>query len=139
MQKRIIKKERGQSMVELALALPLIILLLMGLIDFGRAFYIVVALNDAASEGAVYAGHRPEAVAAIQERAAAASNEALVAIEVGDVTVETPDGVFAGNPVVVTVEHEFEFITPLIGDMFGGSITLRGRATHAIIGGQEAP
>ena len=35
-------REKGQSLVELALALPLLLLILMWLMDFGRAYYVTV-------------------------------------------------------------------------------------------------
>ena len=48
-------KEQGQSLVELAMSLVLLLTLLAGLVDFGRAFLTFVALRDAAQEGAAYA------------------------------------------------------------------------------------
>ncbi len=45
--------ERGQSMVEMALGFVLLLIVLSGLLDVGRAFYIYVALEDAAGEAAL--------------------------------------------------------------------------------------
>jgi Flp pilus assembly protein TadG len=44
----------GQGLVELALALPVLILLLLGAADFGRLFYTWIAVNNAARAGAQY-------------------------------------------------------------------------------------
>lgn len=44
----------GQSLVELALALPVLILLLLAAADFGRLFYTWIAVNSAARAGAQY-------------------------------------------------------------------------------------
>ena len=59
MLKRLIKKlrrsENGQAMVEMALVLPILLLLVGGIIDFGWLFYNKLALNNAAREGARYA------------------------------------------------------------------------------------
>jgi Flp pilus assembly protein TadG len=41
----------GQSLAEFALALPLILLLIMGTIDFGRAIYSYVTINNASRMG----------------------------------------------------------------------------------------
>lgn len=49
------KSERGQSMVELAISLIVILTLLAGAVDFGIALYSYVALRDAVQEGALYA------------------------------------------------------------------------------------
>ena len=50
---------RGQALVEFALVLPLLALLLVMALDFGRVFFGWVALQNAARIGANYAGHTP--------------------------------------------------------------------------------
>jgi Flp pilus assembly protein TadG len=47
--------ERGQALAEFALVLPLLLLLIAGIIEFGRAWNIKQAVTDAAREGARYA------------------------------------------------------------------------------------
>lgn len=51
--------ERGQSLVELALVVPVLLLLLGGAIDLGRVFYSQIAITDAAREGALWAVQHP--------------------------------------------------------------------------------
>jgi len=46
--------EHGQSMVELALMISLLMILLAGTIDLGRAFFTWLAMRDSAQEGATY-------------------------------------------------------------------------------------
>ena len=46
--------ERGASLVEFALMLPFLTLLLLGVIDFGRAYYVNVEVSNAAYTGALY-------------------------------------------------------------------------------------
>ena len=53
--KRMRKSEAGQSMVEMALVLPILLLLVGGIMDFGWLFYNQLALTNAAREGARYA------------------------------------------------------------------------------------
>ena len=53
-QKTISRLERGQSMVELALSFTVLLILLSGVVDLGRAFFTFMALRDAAQEGALY-------------------------------------------------------------------------------------
>jgi TadE-like protein len=48
------KSESGSALVELALVLPMLILMFMGLIDMGRWLHIHVAVSRAAYEGARY-------------------------------------------------------------------------------------
>jgi Flp pilus assembly protein TadG len=42
----------GQALVELALGLPLVLLLIFGVLELGRAFFVKIALTNAAREGA---------------------------------------------------------------------------------------
>ncbi len=49
------RRDRGQGLVEIALVLPIFILIVLGTIDFGRAIYIYSVLANGAREGARYA------------------------------------------------------------------------------------
>ena len=49
------KSQAGQAMVEMALVLPVLIILLGGILDFGWLYYNKIALTNAAREGARYA------------------------------------------------------------------------------------
>lgn len=51
---RFVRSERGAAMVEMALVLPIVILLFLGMIDFGRAIFLYNNLANAAREGARY-------------------------------------------------------------------------------------
>ena len=137
MMRKIHKKSkqpsRGQSLVEMALVLPIIIMLMLGLLDFGRAFYTLVALRDAADEGASYASIKPSDTAGIQQRAAEAST-ALVNVQVGDVSVIRPPTLAVGQPITVTVDFSFELFTPFVqGLLPDGELILHGSSTHSII------
>jgi Flp pilus assembly protein TadG len=51
---RTCSRERGQSMIELALLLPIMLLITIGVIEFGRAAYYYIEVVDAAKAGAQY-------------------------------------------------------------------------------------
>jgi Flp pilus assembly protein TadG len=46
--------ERGSSLVELALLLPLLLLMFLGVVEVGRIFYVSIEVNNAARAGAAY-------------------------------------------------------------------------------------
>jgi Flp pilus assembly protein TadG len=48
------RSELGASLVELALLLPLLVLLFLGVVEVGRIFYVSVEVNNAARAGAAY-------------------------------------------------------------------------------------
>ena len=51
---RFVRSDRGAAMVEMALVLPILILLFLGMVDFGRALVLYNNLANAAREGARY-------------------------------------------------------------------------------------
>ena len=51
--RKIHKKTAGTVMVEFALAGPVLLLLAMGAIDFGKAFYYSITVSNAANTGAL--------------------------------------------------------------------------------------
>jgi Flp pilus assembly protein TadG len=127
------KREKGQSLVEVAILFPIMLLLLMGVVDLGRAYYAMVALNDAAEEGALYAAIEPDNLTEIQNRAVHATS-GLITFAAADVTRKPTSGFTAGGPVTVTVTYDFELYTPIIQTFFdSGIVTLHGQAVNPIV------
>ena len=136
MNKRLGTNARGQSLVEAAIALPVLIMLMLGLLDFGRAYYAIVSLKDAADEGASYASAAPRDVTGIRLRASEASRQ-LSPIEPNDVNVIYPPTLHAGAPITVTTKLILHLYTPFANTLVhGGEIELRGSSTHAIVATQ---
>ena len=50
----ILQRSRGQAIVEMAIVLPLLLLLLVGVVDFGRIYYTTQTVAQAARAGAQY-------------------------------------------------------------------------------------
>lgn len=69
--------DRGAAMVEFAILLPLLLLVIAGIVDLGRAFFTQVALSNAAREGARYAVVDSGATAALVQQRAQASAPGL--------------------------------------------------------------
>jgi Flp pilus assembly protein TadG len=129
---KLTPSEQGQGLTELALALPVLLLLLLGVLDVGRAFWALVALKDAVSEGASYAASHPTRPIEIKERAAESSN-AMVELSPDMFTVDYVDPPTAGEPITVTVMYDFELVGPVAKAIVpGGTITLRTADTHVI-------
>jgi Flp pilus assembly protein TadG len=53
------RRYSGQSLVELALLLPMITLILVGAVDLGRVFFYYARLTNAVKEGALYGTYAP--------------------------------------------------------------------------------
>ena len=124
--------DRGAAAVEFALVLPVLLLVLFGMIDFGRALNAQIMVTQAAREGARL-GALGVAPATVTSRAQAAMGTLLPVVTVNTGTA-CPVGAAAGVDAVVKVSYTFSFITPVgaIGAMFGtaifgSNITLTGQ------------
>jgi Flp pilus assembly protein TadG len=57
--RRTAGSDSGNALVELAVALPMLVLLMVGTIDFARVFYLAIELTNAARAGAMYGAANP--------------------------------------------------------------------------------
>lgn len=67
---------RGQSFVEFAVLAPVLLLFLLAIADFGRVFFVAIALNNAARAGTQYGIQSPANAADFSGMAQAAQNDA---------------------------------------------------------------
>lgn len=112
-------KERGAAAVEFALVLPVLLLLVLGMLEFSRAYNVQISLTNAAREGArVMAIHNDPTMAKNAAIAAAAPSVALTSAEV-DIT---PTPCVSGGTVKATIHHPLALMTGL----FGVSLPLAG-------------
>lgn len=130
-----LKSEKGAALVEMAIALPLLLLVVWGMIDFARAYYTSNSLSTAVREGARYAAvlDNPSAqVAAIRAKVKGAFNG------LGSDTILT-DSIFvhdssklppvnpAGNVTVEVRNYQWLSSTP-VKIFTGGEILMTRRA-----------
>jgi Flp pilus assembly protein TadG len=63
--------EAGSSLIELALLLPVLFLLLLAVVDFGRAYYLAIEVSQAAHTAALYGSQNPTDTTGMQNAAVA--------------------------------------------------------------------
>jgi Flp pilus assembly protein TadG len=125
-------KTNGQSLVELAIVLPLLLLIVMGIFDLGRGVFYYSAIHNAAREGARYGAIDHCDTAGIRNAATSMTGSLGDHLTVDEPTKYYVDGEL--SRIVVTVRYEFEAITPLVGAFLGenGRITLESQARQLI-------
>lgn len=124
--------QRGQSLVEIAVTMPILLLVLMGILDLGRAYWTYITLSDAAAEGAAYAALYPSDTEQAIARAADSSS-GLIELDPAMVTV-TWGELSAGSPITVTVEFEYVLLTPIMSKLVGETILMSSSQAQPIIG-----
>lgn len=111
--------ERGAVAVELALLLPVLLAMVLGIVEFGRAFNAQITLTHAAREGV--------RVMAISDDATAAKDAAMNAAVSLDPTamafVIDPSSCTSGEQVTMEITYELETITGFAGPF---SMTVNG-------------
>jgi Flp pilus assembly protein TadG len=119
----------GQSLVEMAISVLLLIGLLNLVVDAGRALFAYIALQGAAEEGAAFGSFNPDESdpnEEIEERVRNSSTSFVDLTSESDVIVSTcfPTGVgtcvafttqCAGDPLLVTVTNHFDPLMPGVG------------------------
>ena len=131
-------------MVEFALVLPVLLLLLVLAIDFGRVFYGWVALNNATRIAADRAAHVPDAWPAGSDPIKAGQRSLYQSTVNGDLrsincnvpgTIPDPSfpaGKDDGDPAVVQLACTFSLLTPLANGILGGGVALSAESQFAI-------
>jgi len=125
---KILSGEKGTSAVEFAIILPILVMVVFGIIQFGLVFNKYIAITHATREGA-----RLAAVGLYEEdpflfKQKVKDSAPTVVIEDDDIIVTNPLGdIKIGNPVTVTVTGEtFNIDIPMDGEW---SIPLTSQAT----------
>jgi len=133
-------RSRGQSLVEFALVLPVLLLLLLGGLDFGRVFLGWVSLNNTARIAANYAAANATLMAAGNSAALAAYND-LVQQDATATNCEPPHPIPAptftpdagiGSNARVELTCDFGIITPIISSILGNSVEVGASAVFPV-------
>lgn len=145
------KTERGQSLVELAISLVVLLYLLSGVVEFGIAFFQFIQLRDAAQEGALYGSVNPNVETPIATRVRSASQQPIdltndivgdprrvtVTITALDQTTNNTkalDTACVGDGIRVQVEFDHRIFMPFIPALIGSNtIHLNGNVTDTIL------
>ena len=135
---------RGQSLVEFALVLPILTLLLVMAIDFGRVYFGWVSLTNAARVGANYAADNPNWTPENQTAySGLIANDASTASDNCSLGTPPPPtftrgGIPVANPelgdyATVNLTCTFTLFTPLAGQVLGsGTVSLSAESIFPV-------
>lgn len=111
------RRDRGQATVELALILPILLLLLLGIAQFGLIFQAQLAIDSAARDGARLGAIGADDTA-IKNRVAATSGFDATALTI-TVSPQAPRA--SGDELTVSVGYNVRIIVPMFEQLLGGS------------------
>jgi len=125
--------EKGQSLAEFVMVLPIFLILVFAIIDFGMGFHAWLTVTNSAREGARLGAVRaPAAGGCDNDPSTQASNVDCRVRETADsldqaklaVTITNAQG-SPGSSIVVDVDYDYDLITPLdnlLGLISGGAV-----------------
>ncbi|MFD1735257.1 TadE/TadG family type IV pilus assembly protein [Bacillus salitolerans] len=123
----MVRNEKGQSLVETALVLPILLLLIVGIIDFGRVLYFYSHLQLATQETARLGG--------LGKTDIEITDFARDYIDIGDpaqlsITI-TPNQASrtSGDYVTVNLEFPVTLITPIISSLVPNPVRIHADST----------
>lgn len=128
-----ISKSKGLAVVEMAIILPLMLLLIFATIDFGRMFFTQITLQHAMREGGRFGvtGQRlpdPDQPQDLQSRIESIRQVVYdaaigVSVEPDNIIVSSLSGGAnnagqGGDTITISMSYRFQFATPIVGKFF---------------------
>jgi Flp pilus assembly protein TadG len=128
------KSEKGQSLVEMAMSLVILMLLVGGVVDMGRAFFTFMALRDSVQEGALYGSINPTLTQEIKNHVLDSSNMTPDLIASDDITITVIGKACTGNGIRVTATYpDFPITMPFMGAILGQTIPISATVVDTIL------
>jgi Flp pilus assembly protein TadG len=131
---RALRKEQGVAVVEFALVAPLLLILVFGIIDLGRAYSTLNQLAASAREGARFAAVLPNPVSSwsqdqVRQTVKQFSLRQLAGSAVSDDQIAVTLDKTAGTVTVAVRGYPFQLVTPLAGVVGLRTIPITRQAT----------
>jgi Flp pilus assembly protein TadG len=106
------------------------LLLMVGILDLGRAFQVYTTVANAAREGARYASFNPTDSTGIRAAIEQEADSSNVEMTSSSIIISTPSGLSAGNPIKITVSRPIDLI---MGSFIGHSGLLISASSSMLI------
>jgi Flp pilus assembly protein TadG len=110
-----LRREGGQTFVEFAIVLPILVMLVLGIAQFGVAFHNYLSITDATRVGARAAAVKRTAGACDAARTAiqnTVSAKQWTKISTDPTRITCTAGANLGDPITVTVKYPYEIGLP---------------------------
>lgn len=130
MELKFTSAKRGQAVVETALVLPIVILILMGIIDFGLMFNNYIVLSNASRECA-----RKAAVGGTDTEIISLANDLTRTMNSSKRSITIYPSEYyrkKGEQVSITVEYDNVLITPVISAILNKSVHLKAKTVMRV-------
>lgn len=127
---KALKNQKGQALVEFAIVLPLILLIVLGIVQFGMLLSSYLSLTNAAREGAragVIGGTNYDIIETVKNTLPTLNPDKMT-------IVSTPSEGYrvSGGTLTVSIDYNYEFTVPIISSLFNNNIVLKTQTSMRI-------
>ena len=126
----MLKNNKGQAMIEMAIILPILLLLVLGIFDFGRILYSQILLEKNARYAArvgIVKNSDSEIMQAINE-----SSSGLDSSRLNIVIDPSQSARSSGDSLRVKLDYDIDIFTPLMSNIIGSPVNISGEATMRV-------
>lgn len=125
---KIIRQEKGQALLEMALILPVLLLILGGIMEFGRIFHADLVITGASREGA-----RAAVVGEPHETVRDKVLAAAPSLDEGELNVSlSPQDYSRGDMLTVTVSYHVDLVVPFISALLPDPFPVQAATTMRV-------
>lgn len=127
---RNIKNEKGQALVEFAIILPILLLLIMGILQFGLLINSYLALENSSREGARLGivGCTDKDIQNIVMKTAPTLNSNALTINI----TPSEGSRKSGDTLTINLTYNYNLTIPIISTLFNNSVTLNAQTSMRI-------
>lgn len=120
---------RGQALTEFALLLPILVLILSTILDFGMAMYTALNLNKVAQDAAMAAAYRASDDTTVQSLVSAMAND----YGLSGVSAQVTRPIVGGTSALqLTLSYTYQPISPAVKSALNGGVNIGALAVYAI-------
>lgn len=129
------KTEKGQAVVEMALILPVLLLIIFGIIEFGRILNTYMIITEISREGAragCVGGSDSDIRSTVRSRATDSGLDAALINDTDIVITPNTGSRLRGESLQVRVSYPVDIIAPLLGPIIGDPYIVSSQTTMRV-------
>lgn len=123
-------KKKGQALVEFAILLPILILIIAGIMEFGIILNSYLTIQNASREGARYG-----IMGANDSEIIQIVHDVTPNLDINRLSIEITPGDTSrkpGDTITVKVIYDYDLIIPIISNIVGNEVELRAQTSMRI-------
>lgn len=127
--KRLLKSRSGQSLVEMAIILPVLLMLIFGMVEFGRILSSYLIMENLSRDAARYGvvGHTDAEITNLINTENPGLDSDILDIDINPTGTRT-----RGTALTITLGYSVDIVSPIISDLLPNPFPLETSCTMMV-------